>query len=147
MRIVVADQDSSFLEPFRSFLHARGHEASTACDGVTCLNVLREFEPDVLAISSNLLWGGSEGVLSLMREDGKLRDMPVLLLQEECGDLALRRHPMVTSTTRRPFRFDELIQQLKFLAILGEDESCEGEREIPSVANRILDVEQAIWNA
>jgi DNA-binding response OmpR family regulator len=148
MRIVVADPDVSFSEPFRLFLQARGHEATTASDGLSCLNARRDDEPDVLAISSNLLWGGSEGVLSVMQKDRKLCNMPVLLMQAEGCDSGLRRHPMVISTARRPLGFDDLASRLKFLAILGEDETCHGKgKETSFVESAKLDLERAVWNA
>lgn len=148
MRIVVADPDVSFTEPFHSFLLARGHEATTASDGLACLNALRDDEPDVLAINSNLLWGGCDGVLMVMQGDRRLCDVPVLLLQNEGSEPGLRRHPMVVSAARRPFRFDDLAGQLKFLAILCEDEACRGAaKETRFNPRSILDLENAIWNA
>lgn len=148
MRIVIADQDVCFLESFQRFLWARGHEVATVRDGLACLNALREFEPEVLAIGSNLLWGGSEGVLSVMHEDGDLRGMPVMLLQGEGDGFALRRHPMIAAATRKPFRFEDLLCQLNFLAILGEDERCRGEEPEPRfIANAIPTLDSAIWNA
>jgi len=148
MRVVVADPDAFFTEPFGSFLRARGHEATTASDGLACLNALRDDEPDILAISSNLLWGGCEGVLTVMQRDRRLRDVPVLLLQNEGIEPGLRRHPMVVSASRRPVRFDDLADQLRFLAILCEDEACRGAaKENRFDPRSILDLENAIWNA
>jgi hypothetical protein len=139
MRIVVADQDDSFLGKFQLYLRARGHEVAMTDDGVACLNALRKFVPDVLAISSNLLWGGSEGVLSVMYEDGNLHDMPVLLLQDLGGGHRLRRHPMVVSAARRPYRFDDLASQCEFLSILG--------KEGRSPREPISIVDSALWSA
>jgi hypothetical protein len=148
MRIVIADQDDRFLEPFQRFLRARGHEAAIASDGLSCLNALREWGPDVLAIGSHLQWGGSEGVLSVMLEDGELRDLPVMLLQGEGEGFGLRRHPMVAASARTPFRFEDLACQLNFLAILGEDEKCPSAKpKMRFVANAVPTVENAIWNA
>lgn len=127
MRIVVADQDDSFLEPFQLVLRARGHEVATVSDGLSCLNALRDFEPDVLAMSSDLLWGGSEGVLSVMQEDRELHDLPVLLLQADSNGLGLRRHPMIVSTARRPYHLKDLMSQCEFLSILGRDEMESGD--------------------
>ena len=148
MRIVVADQDTSFSESFQSFLRARGHEAEIVSDGLACLSALRDLDADALAISNNLLWGGSEGVLSVMYDDHQLRDLPVLLLQHDGLDLRLRRHPMVASASCGPFQFEDLTNQLRFLSILSEDEACTGGiKEAQSVANAIPCMENAMWNA
>jgi DNA-binding response OmpR family regulator len=118
MRIVLADRDLPFLESVQSFLWDRGHEAEIATDALKCLALLRELRPDVLALSSDLLWGGSEGVLAEMRNDEVLQEVPVLLLLGSLTETSLRRHPQVISTARRPFRLDDLTRQIAFLALL-----------------------------
>lgn len=119
MRIVVADQDKSFLESFREFLGVRGHEVAVATEGLTCLRWLRDFRPDVVALSNNLLWGGSDGVLSIMKEDPKLRNIPVLVMVENPAQPPWRLHPEMVSTVYRPFRHDDLVRRLGFLSLLG----------------------------
>ncbi len=148
MRIVVADEDDSFLKSFQLVLRARGHEVVTVSDGLSCLNALRDFESDVLAMSSSLLWGGSEGILSVMQEDRDLQDLPVLLLQSDSEGLGLRRHPMIVSTARRPYHLRDLMSQCEFLSILGRDEreSEEASRN-QFVANAIPCTANAFWNA
>ncbi|MFN6127649.1 MAG: hypothetical protein ACK6DC_03700 [Planctomycetota bacterium] len=148
MRIVIADQNDRFLEPFQCFLRSQGHKAAIASDGLSCLNALREWGPDVLAIGSHLQWGGSEGVLSVMLEDEELRHLPVMLLQGEGEGFGLRRHPMIAASARPPFRFEDLACQLNFLAILDEDEKCRGVKpKMRFVANAVPTLENAIWNA
>jgi CheY-like chemotaxis protein len=119
MRIVIADQDKSFLESFREFLGVRGHEVAVATEGLTCLRWLRDFRPDVVALSNNLLWGGSDGVLSVMKEDPKLRNIPVLVMTENPSQPPWRIQPEMVSTVQGPFRHDDLIQRLGFLSLLG----------------------------
>jgi DNA-binding response OmpR family regulator len=148
MRIVIADQDNSFLESFQWFLRNHGHDSVSACDGLACLEAIQESEPDVLAIGSNLLWGGTEGVLSVLLQDWRSQNIPVLLLQSEQDGMETRRHPMVLATARPPYRFEDLARQLNFLAILSQEERrCEDRPETRFIANAIPSVEQAIWNA
>lgn len=80
MRVVIAYQNPSFLAAFRDFLRLQGHDVEIASDGLACLNALRRSRPHALAIGSDLLWGGSDGILSLIQEDPRLQDIPVLLL-------------------------------------------------------------------
>lgn len=119
MRIVIADQDKSFLESFREFLGVRGHEVAVATEGLTCLRWLRDFRPDVVALSNNLLWGGSDGVLSVMTDDPKLRNIPVLVMLENPAQPPWRTQPEMVSTVHGPFRHDDLVRRLGFLSLLG----------------------------
>lgn len=148
MRVVVADQDVEFLERLESFLRRKGHEVVAVSDGLACLYALRECEPDILAISNDLLWGGSDGILSVMLDEAELQNIPVLLLQGEDGNLGLRRHPMIVSAVRRPFQLDELTSQLHFLALLGAEENRRSQGAASRcVVNPMSPIQTAMWNA
>lgn len=148
MRVVVADQDLNFLGRLESFLRRKGHEVVTVSDGLACLYALRECEPDILAISNDLLWGGSDGILSVMLDEAELCNIPVLLLQGEDGNLGVRRHPMILSAVRRPFQLDELTSQLHFLALLGAEERRQSQGKARRyVANPNARIQTAMWNA
>lgn len=118
MRIIIADQEVSFLKTLQSFLWDQGHETKVAKDALECLPILRTFRPDVLTLSSDLLWGGSDGLLEEMQSDTLLQTVPVLLLLGPHTMTPLRRHPLVVSTARRPFRMHDLIQQMVFVGLL-----------------------------
>lgn len=118
MRITVADQEASFLKTLQTFLWDQGHETKVAQDALECLPILRTFRPDVLALSSDLLWGGSDGLLEEMQNDTVLQKVPVLLLLGPHTMTPLHRHPLVVSTARRPFRMHDLIRQMTFVGLL-----------------------------
>jgi CheY-like chemotaxis protein len=48
--------------------------------GLECLEALRQQPPDILVLHRELLWGGSDGVLNVMRQDSGWSIIPVVLL-------------------------------------------------------------------
>lgn len=121
MRIVIGYPDQTYLEQFQDKLEAMGHLVELADNGLDCLERMRETLPDVLALGSNLCWGSSEGVLSVMHEETQLQDIPVLIMLESDASLDICRHPMIISSVRQPFQIDDIARQLEFLDLI-----CEG---------------------
>jgi DNA-binding response OmpR family regulator len=82
-KVLLADPDDLLLEAYGSFLKGRGFQVATAKDGLSCVDRLRAFRPDVLVLNPQLPWGTAEGVLALMHEEDDLTVVPVIAL---CGD-------------------------------------------------------------
>ncbi len=114
MRVLVADGDESFLEIVQCFLWDWGHEAETAADGLECMAILREFFPDVLVLDQELLWGGSDGVLSKMAEDALLPDMAVILTgNEEIAESLVGLSSLPVACLAKPYRLNELLTHIQ----------------------------------
>lgn len=80
VRILIADRDEFLLAAYREHLSRRGVIVATATTGLTCIDRLRDFEPDVLVLDPAILWGGGDGVLAVMHEEPQIRPASVLLL-------------------------------------------------------------------
>jgi DNA-binding response OmpR family regulator len=114
MRILIAGGDLPFIEMLQSYFWDREHEAEIAADGLECSAVLRYFVPDVVVLEHDLLWGGGDGVMALMRSDEELADVPVILIGDES-----RHHwkyvaagPPVIGWLQRPFSLGDLMRQI-----------------------------------
>jgi response regulator RpfG family c-di-GMP phosphodiesterase len=79
IRVIFADPDESLLAAYRELLRNEFHVA-TAPDALKCVRRLRHVVPDVLVLEPQLPWGGGEGVLSIMRDEPSLQDIPVMIL-------------------------------------------------------------------
>ena len=79
-RILLADADRRLIEIYREHLEGLGLAVRTAADGVQCVNLLREFRPNLLLLGTSLPWGGCEGVLEVITEEPDLRPEFVLVL-------------------------------------------------------------------
>ena len=115
MLVVIAYQNPSFLAAFRDFLHVQGHDVEIASDGLSCLDALRRSRPDALAIGSDLLWGGSDGIISLIQEDPMLQSIPVLLLMGIPIRPRLPACHRFLPTVCYPFRLEDLSKRLNEL--------------------------------
>ena len=79
-RILIADADPALSEVYREHLVALGFVVRMAADGLACVNLLRQFRPDVLLLSTSLPWGGCDGVLAMLKEEPDLRPQFVVIL-------------------------------------------------------------------
>lgn len=78
-RVLIADPDESLLAIYRELLQ-KDFDVATASNALKCVRRLRQVVPDVLILEPQLPWGGGDGVLSIMRDDPALADVPVMLL-------------------------------------------------------------------
>ncbi|NBO91079.1 MAG: response regulator [Planctomycetia bacterium] len=91
-RILLAERDSQLREYYRAYLDRHGFEVKTASDGLDCLTKIRNSSPDLLILDRDLLWGGSDGVLACLNEDGLDSQLPVILTAS-CYPCDLRSSP------------------------------------------------------
>jgi DNA-binding response OmpR family regulator len=82
VRVLIADRDEFLLATYREHLSRHGAIVATATTGLTCIDRLRDFTPDVLVLDPAILWGGGDGVLAMMHEEPEIRPASVLLLAD-----------------------------------------------------------------
>ena len=80
VRILIADRDEFLLAAYHEHFSRHGAVVATATTGLTCIDRLRDFAPDILVLDPSLLWGGGDGVLAVMHEEPQIRPASVLLL-------------------------------------------------------------------
>lgn len=112
MRVLLADGDQAFLEVARQYLSRHGHEVKTATNGLESVAILQCDVPDVVVLQRELLWGGGDGVLALMRQLSGWSRIPVILtsdggILEESGPIA---SPQLVAQLQKPHRLEELLE-------------------------------------
>jgi DNA-binding response OmpR family regulator len=78
--VLIADTDELLVAAYRAFLVVEGFQVNWVTDGVSCLKSLRQQPPEALILDAELPWGGSSGVLEIMRQDSSIAFVPVVLL-------------------------------------------------------------------
>ncbi len=53
---------------------------ATAPNALKCVRRMRQLIPDLLVLEPELPWGGGDGVLSIMRDEPCLADIPVMIV-------------------------------------------------------------------
>jgi DNA-binding response OmpR family regulator len=64
----------------RLVLERAGYEVGLASGGIECVEQLSKRIPDALVLETPLPWGGSDGVLDVLRHDRRWKTIPVILL-------------------------------------------------------------------
>ena len=119
MRVLIADCDSEFLDIAKRFMSQSGHKAVVASSGLECIECLRDCLPDVLVLSVELLWGGSEGVLEIMDEELTLNAIPVILVTDEEMEskTVFEANSRVIGRVRKPYSLAQLLKQMQLCEI------------------------------
>jgi CheY-like chemotaxis protein len=114
MKVIIAHANDGASQIIRQFLSEGGCDVETVSDGLECLEQLRRLVPDVLVLDLELPWGGGDGVLARMREDGDTPSVPVVLMTrtDPDGDLIPLFEPPVAYCLRKPFRLDALLRAI-----------------------------------
>jgi CheY-like chemotaxis protein len=110
--VLVTDSDPELADLFRLFLVEMGYVVETASKALECLERLRRNPPDVLVLDRELLWGGGDGVLARLREEGPV---PVPAVVLTTGDDADPPEPLgapVVACLRKPFTLAKLLKNI-----------------------------------
>jgi len=83
VRVLITDPDPTLAGMYRQALERYGFAVATACNGLECLARLRDFQPEVLVMDSEIRWGQAEGVLAVIRSEPEFRSILVILLSAD----------------------------------------------------------------
>jgi DNA-binding NtrC family response regulator len=112
--ILIAVADESMRDSYAMVFAEEGYRVVTASDGLDCLNKLCRVIPEVLVLDKELLWGGADGVLAVLRDGGNTLWPPVILLTHDKSDGLYNAQPApVVMCLRKPIRHDELLDQVE----------------------------------
>jgi len=111
MRVLIADRDELFVESLQFYLLRNGHVAKAAFNAIDCADILTDFAPDVVILDCGLLWGGYQGVLTLICETPRLsRTLTVLIGDEDPrDDFNGSLDPLRLAWLSKPFRLSDLL--------------------------------------
>lgn len=79
-KITVIDNEKGLVEIIKSFLEVRGYEISVAYNGADGLKVIKEEKPDAVILDLTMPKMDGRDVLSHLKKDEELKNIPVLLL-------------------------------------------------------------------
>lgn len=90
-KVLLAIRRSQSRSDYVVDLRRSGFQVTTADDGIECLDVLSRFIPDAVVVEPELLWGGGDGVVALLRDKSETRSVPVLVLTTDASRSAVYR--------------------------------------------------------
>jgi len=109
--LLIADGDARFCDLYRQLLTESGYEVETASDGLDCLEKLRREMPGILVLDQELRWGGADGVIAWLREEGPPTGLSVVLTAPVGHPLDVVEDidPAIGKTLSKPFGLRALL--------------------------------------
>ena len=109
--LLVADRDAELRRLFARYLRTNGYYVMTATQGLDCLEKLRRFSPAALLLDLELCWGGGDGVLAWLREEGAAYTVPVIVTVTE-GSAPPAAEPPIVRVLPKPFSPSALLDSV-----------------------------------
>ena len=112
--VLVADGDAGWRDLSRRLFATLGYGVETATDGLDCLGKLQHLMPGVLVLDLALRWGGADGILAWLREEG--REWAVVLTGDESPQPVSERFlasPRVVAYFRKPLQLSALLEVVR----------------------------------
>lgn len=91
IRVLIADSNWKLMGRYEMFLNGCGMEVATADTALLCVEMLRDFEPDILVLEAELPWGQGDGVLDLMDTEADVPVCPVIVLSDLAEEKGLHQ--------------------------------------------------------
>ncbi len=116
-RVLVVDDDPAIVKILRGYLEQASYQVLSAHDGNTAMSLLRREKPDLLILDLMLPDRDGWEITRLIRADGELGTMPILMLTARVDDtdkivgLELGADDYVT----KPFNAREVVARVRAL--------------------------------
>jgi len=112
--LLIAVADEALRITYGLLFAEQGYRVVTASGGPDCLNKVCRVAPEVLVLDKELLWGGGEGVLEILRSGGNTVWPPIVLLTHEKSDVLHNFQPApVVACLRKPVEFATLLHEVE----------------------------------
>jgi hypothetical protein len=115
MRVLFAGLNLSFVQSLKFYLAQHRHDLKVVNNGIGCMFTLKNHSIDLLVVEQDLLWGGADGVLSLMREDPDLQEIPAVMLTTPNDHDPVRSVSKSRIRSNRPLFFGDMLRIASFL--------------------------------
>ena len=117
-RVLLADPDEELLNSYAHCLTEAGFQVRVSTDALSCIEQLKEFDPDLMVLEPMIPWGQGEGILSYMREEADVPLVPVIVLT--CGTDLLEEYQLprfpVLERHQKPLSNPDLLACVRHLA-------------------------------
>ncbi|TWT79595.1 hypothetical protein CA13_09990 [Planctomycetes bacterium CA13] len=118
--VLVADSDPEWVDVAARYLSRHGYDVATAINGLECLSVWRKQSPEIMVLEDEMLWGGSDGFIGVVREaengEGIYREKDLTIIVTTTRSTnqikGLYHWPHVSAVLRKPFGLSELREQM-----------------------------------
>lgn len=121
-RVLVVDDNKVIRQLIRVNLELEGYEVVTAADGVECLDVVQEVQPDVVTLDVVMPRLDGLRTAAHLRSDARTRDLPIVVISA-CTQYEVESglDVGVDAFLAKPFEPNELVGIVRqLMAVEGE---------------------------
>lgn len=112
-KILVIEDDEYSRDALAHLLAAEGYEAQSASDGESGVEKAHELRPDVVVLDLNLPGIDGKQVIQMLRNDGPLRGVPILVVTGDEDRAAQSAVELgADGYLTKPVEFDDLIRAI-----------------------------------
>lgn len=116
-KVLLVDDDEQILRSLRVYLDLENYNVHTANSGKLALEKLKEVKPEILVLDVMMPEMDGFEVLEIVKKDGKLKDIPVIMLTAKGQDVdVLKGYQMgASSYMTKPFNLNELVENIELV--------------------------------
>jgi len=115
IKILFVDDEPDLLNTVQYRLSQNSYEVVTASNGKEGLEVAKEAKPDLILLDNNMPIMSGQEMLTCLRNDAELKDIPVIMLTALCEaqDIAKALSYGISDYVTKPFEYSELVEKIK----------------------------------
>ncbi len=115
-KVMVVDDDPSIREVLRIMLDSEGYKIISSDSGEDCMDKLNEVKPDYIFLDIMMPRMDGWEVLSRIKSDESLRDIPVSMLTARTLNSETLKRPdmgVLVDYISKPFRKEDILETLR----------------------------------
>ena len=111
--ILVVDDDVPILTLMRNVLREFGFETRVASSRAAALDEARQQQPDLVLLDKNMPGTSAADVIAALRQEGGMRNVPVLILSGEPVEAAEIARLGAAGSVMKPFVVADLVERIR----------------------------------
>ncbi|MBD2742800.1 adenylate/guanylate cyclase domain-containing protein [Coleofasciculus sp. FACHB-1120] len=147
-RILLVDDEPNNLLLLEELLHSQGYETLIASSGIEALEVVKDFQPDLILLDVMMPDMGGFEVCRRLREDAELRTVPVIFLtalddeESHMRGLEMLGDDYITKPIKTTFLLKKIANTLRLIEMRSQESAQRTQEEIKEKTKRQL---SAAW--
>lgn len=112
-KVLIIDDDEGILEALKATIEMFGYEAKTNTKGEMVIQLIKQFEPNVVLL--DVLLSGYDGrtITQEIRKHDKISAIPIILMSAHPSAAKEYKNFGATDFLSKPFNVDELLAKIK----------------------------------
>lgn len=121
-KILLIEDEDSLVEPLVMVLESAGWEVNLAKNGLDALNILQQYQPDLILLDINMPGVNSKDFLRIKGKIKKIKDIPTIGLSA-MADPNIVKEDNVITVLPKPFGLALLYSKIKEIFKEAPDQS------------------------